>query len=123
MRFLSVEQRAGETIGQSWFGFGKLRGRQPPMSAGHAGEAVELGAVAMERDNERAVGLGPGIGLLPQRDAASAELTDDRLGAFLLAAWREHGAGIRTACLGEGFCRALMQRDGVTAPCEQKRLP
>ena len=93
------------------------------MPPGHAGEAIELGAIAMQRDNERAVGLGAGIGLLPQRDAASAELADDGLGAFLLAAWREHGAGIRTACLGEGFCRALMQRHGVTAPCEQERLP
>ena len=93
------------------------------MPPGHAGEAIELGAIAMQRDNERAVGLGAGIGLLPQRDAASAELADDGLGAFLLAAWREHGAGIRTACLGEGFCRALMQRHGVTAPGEQQRLP
>ena len=78
------------------------------MPAGHAGEAIELGAVAMQRDNERAVGLGAGIGLLPQRDAASAELADDGLGAFLLAAWRKHGAGIRAAGLGEGFRRALM---------------
>ena len=123
MRFLRVEQRAGEAVAQSWFGFGKLGGRQPPMPPGHAGEAIELGAVAMQRDDERAVGLGAGIGLLPQRDAASAELADDGLGAFLLAAWREHGAGIRTASLGEGFCRALVQRHGVTAPGEQERLP
>ncbi len=123
MGFLLVEQRAGEAVGETGSSCGKLCGRQPLVAAGHAGEAIELGAVAMQRDDERAVGYGAGIGLAPQRDAASAELADDGLGAFLLAARREHGAGIRTARLGEGFCRALIKRHGVTASCEQQRLP
>ena len=108
MRFLRVEQRAGEAVGQTRLGCGKLGWRQALVTRRHAGEAVELGAVAMQRDHQRAVGLGARIDLAPKRDAAFAELADHGLGAFLLAARRKHGAGIRTACLREGLRRALI---------------
>ena len=71
-------------------------------------------AVAVERHHQRAVGDGAGIGLTPQRDAAFAQIPDDGLGAFLLAARREHGAGIGTAGVGERLGRALVERDVVT---------
>ena len=77
----------------------------------------------MQRDDERAVGLGAGIGLPPQREAAAAELAHDGLGAFLLAVWREHGAGIEAAAMGEGLWRALAERHAVPAAGERQRLP
>ena len=93
------------------------------MAFGHAGEAVELGAVAVERDDQRAVGGGARIGLAPQRDAAAAKLAHDGFGALLLAIRREHGAGIEAAAMGEGHRRALAQRDLMPAARQRERLP
>ena len=123
MGFLGIIERAGEPVAERRLERGKLRGRQAPMAAGHAGEAVELGAVAMERHDQRAVGDGVGIGLAPQRDAALAQVPDDGLGAFLLAARREHGAGIGTAGVGKRLRRALIERDVVTGARQGQRLP
>ena len=65
------------------------------MAFGHAGEAVELGAVALERDHQRAVGDGAGIGLAPQREAPLPEspdrgsaLSSSQSGASMAPAYR-----------------------------------
>ena len=65
MGLLRIEERAGEAVAKRRLERGKLRCRQAPMPAGHAGEAVELGAVAMQRHHQRAVGNRAGIGLPP----------------------------------------------------------
>ena len=72
MRLLGIIERAGEAVGEGRLERGKLCRRQAPVPARHAGEAVELGTVAVKRDDQRAVGDGAGIGLAPQRDAALA---------------------------------------------------
>src|SRR5262245_48567712 len=93
------------------------------MPACHAREAIEFGAVAAMRHGERAVDGQAGIGLLPERDAALAERVHDRLGVVLLAAEREHGAGIDAARIRKGFARPFMDRDGMAAPGKDQRLP
>ena len=43
--------------------------------------------------------------------------------AFLLAARREHGAGIKATAIGERLFRALIERDLMTASGKRQRLP
>ena len=85
------------------------------MAFRHAREAVELGAVALQRHDERAVGHSTGIGRAPKREAAAAKIAHDQLGGFLLAVRREHGAGIEAASVGERHGRALAHGHLVAA--------
>ena len=55
------------------------------------GTNIAGAAVSRGREHKAAIDLGAGIGLPPQLDAPFAESPYDRLGAFLLAARREHG--------------------------------
>ena len=93
------------------------------MSFRHAGEAVELGAVALECHDERAVGDRAWVGRAPKREAAMAKIAHDELGGFLLAVRREHGAGIEAARMRERRWRALAQRHFVSAARQRERLP
>ena len=93
------------------------------MAFGHAGEAGELGPVAMKGDDEGAVDGRARIGVAPKRETAQAELAHHGLGAFLLAIRRQHGAGIEAAGIGEGVGRTLAQRHLVAAPRQSERLP
>ena len=85
------------------------------MAFRHAREAVELGAVALQRHDERAVGYSTRIGRAPKREAAAAKIAHDQLGGFLLAVRREHGAGIEAASMGEWHGRALAHGHLVAA--------
>ncbi len=89
----------------------------------HAREAVELGAVAMERDDQGPVGDGAGIGVAPKSEAATAEFAYDELGALFLAIRRKHGSGIETASVHERYGRTLAQRHPMPAPRQRERLP
>jgi hypothetical protein len=92
------------------------------MSFRHA-RSVELGAVALERHDERAIGHRAWVRRAPEREAAAAKIAHDQLGALLLAIRREHGAGIEAAAVDEGDGRALAQRRFVPSAREGQPLP
>src|SRR4051812_24927705 len=123
MAFLRIKQRACEAVRQSGFKPLEFGGSQAPVSLRHASEAGELGAIAVERHDERAVGGGAWIGLAPKRETSQAELAHDAIGAFLLAIWGEHGAGIEAARMRKGCGRALAKGDVVSPARKRQRLP
>src|SRR5512146_2657396 len=77
----------------------------------------------MQRHDERAVHGRAWVCLAPKRDTAKAELAHHELGGLPLAIWGEHGAGIETASMHEGYGRALAQRHLVPAAGKRERLP
>ena len=129
MSFLGVIERAGETIDERRLGFGQLGRRQALMAFRHAGEAIELGAVALERHDERAVGDGAGIGLAPQREAAAAKIARRSARRFpsrsSARAWRRH-RGCTHAAKGTGersHSVTLCPRRASVSACHRPTTP
>ncbi len=123
MCLLREEKCVCEAVAERGLERRKLGRRQAPVPCRHAGETVEFGTVASERQGNRAVDFRAWIGFAPERDTARPERVDQGRGVVLLAAKREHRTGIDAARIGEGFGRLLMQRDGMAAPCKHERLP
>src|SRR6476659_9035961 len=93
--------RTGKTIDQRRLDCRELGWRQALMTLGHASEAVELGAVALQRYDERAVGDRAWVRVAPEGEATAAEIAHNELRALLLAIRREHDTGIEAAAMHE----------------------
>ena len=120
MGFVRVEKRGAETGHEAGLQLFQLVCAEPGAALGHALEPVEELAVAGGRHNETAGGAKIRIDRLPDFDAAQAKLADDRFGALLLAARREHCARIGAASVGERVFRAFGE-DHTMAPAGQRQ--
>ena len=98
-------------------------GVEPLVAAGHAREAVEVGAVARMRHDQRAVERRVGELLAPEIERAGAEPGDDRFRRFALAPRREHAAGDVAHRLRHGCVVALVDGDVEAGLRQRERLP
>ena len=93
------------------------------MSLRHARKSFELGAIAMQRHDQRAVCDRARIDFAPQSKSAQAKLAHHDLRGLLLAIRGKHSAGVETAPVHEGHGRALVQRNLVPVARQRQRLP
>jgi hypothetical protein len=119
----SVSKGLAEAAVERGLERGDPLGAEPFVAAGHAGEAVEVGAVAWMRHDQRAVERKVGNLLAPEIERAEAQPQDHRLGRFAFAPRREHAAGEVARRLGHGFVVALVDGDLAARLRKRERLP
>ena len=73
------------------------------MGLGHAGKAVQIGAVARRRQHQRAATRDLGAVSLPPVGGVLTQTQDDGFGAFRLAPRGQHPAGPPAAGMGAGL--------------------